>query len=142
MYKYYKRFDQKKFEAELKLKLNLQTNLNYSAFHEVYLELLNKIAPVKVKVLRFSSNLFMTKSFRKAIMLRSRLKNNFNKKVLMKTRVIIRSKGIFVLNYSARPNKYILVILILKLFLTIYHESLQRIKLANFYSKSSLKNQF
>ena len=142
MYKYYKRFDQKKFEAELKLKLNLQTNLNYSAFHEVYLELLNKIAPVKVKVLRFSSNLFMTKSFRKAIMLRSRLKNNFNKKVLMKTRVIIRSKGIFVLNYSARPNKYILVILILKLFLTIYHESLQRIKLANFYSKSSLKNLF
>ena len=43
----------------------------YSSFH--------KIAPVKVKVLRFNNNGFMTKSLRKAIMLRSRLKNNFNK---------------------------------------------------------------
>ena len=40
---------------------------------------LDKIAPVKVKVLRFNNNAFMTKSLRKAIMLRSRLKNNLNK---------------------------------------------------------------
>ena len=60
----------------------------------------------------------MTKSLRKAIMLRSRLKNNFNKKGLMKTGTIIRSKGIFVLNYSARPKKNILVILMSKVFLT------------------------
>ena len=75
-----KRFDQKKFETELKLKLNSQTNLSYSAFQAVFLEILNKIAPVKVKFLRFNNNGFMTKSLRKAIMLRSRLKNNFNKK--------------------------------------------------------------
>ena len=75
-----KRFDQTKFETELKLKLNSQTNLSYSAFQAVVLEILNKIAPVKVKVLRFNNNAFMTKSLRKAIMLRSRLKNNFNKK--------------------------------------------------------------
>ena len=75
----YKRLDQKKFETELKLKLNSQTNLSYSTFQAVFLETLNKIAPVKVKVLRFNNNAFMTKSLRKAIMLRSRLKNNFNK---------------------------------------------------------------
>ena len=45
----------------------------------MFLEILNKIAPVKVKVLRFNNNAFMTKSLRKAIMLRSRLKNNLNK---------------------------------------------------------------
>ena len=78
-YRDYKRFDQKKFETELKLKLNSQTNLSYSTFQAVFLEILNKIAPVKVKVLRFNNNAFMTKSLRKAIMLRSRLKNNFNK---------------------------------------------------------------
>ena len=78
-YKDYKRFDQKKFETELKLKLNSQTNLSYSSFQAVFLEIFNKIAPVKAKVLRFNSNAFMTKSLRKAIMLRSRLKNNFNK---------------------------------------------------------------
>ena len=78
-YRACKRFDQKKFEIELKLKLNSQTNLSYSTFQAVFLEVLNKIAPVKVKVLRFNNNVFMTKSLRKAIMLRSRLKNNFNK---------------------------------------------------------------
>ena len=78
-YRDYKRFDQKKFETELKLKLNSQTNLSYSTFQAVFLEILNKIAPVKVKVLRFNNNDFMTKFLRKAKMLRSRLKNNFNK---------------------------------------------------------------
>ena len=78
-YRDYKRFDQKKFETELKLKLNSQTNLSYSTFQAVFLEILNKIAPVKVKVLWFNNNAFMTKSLRKAIMLRSKLKNNFNK---------------------------------------------------------------
>ena len=78
-YRDYKRFDQKKFETELKIKLNSQTNLSYSTFQAVFLEIWNKIAPVKVKVLRFNSDAFMTKSLRKAIMLRSRLKNNLNK---------------------------------------------------------------
>ena len=36
-------------------------------------------------------------------MLRSRIKNNFNKQSLMKTETIIRSKEIFVLDYSTRP---------------------------------------
>ena len=115
-YRDYKRFDQKKFETELKLKLNSQTNLSYFTFQAVFLEILNKIAPVEIKVLRFYNNAFMTKSLRKAIMLRSKLKNNFNKG-LMKTGTIIRSKGIFVLNYSTRPNKYVLVILMSKVFL-------------------------
>ena len=78
-YRDYKRFYPKKFETELKLKSNSQTNLSYSTFQAVLLEILNKIAPVKVKVLRFNNNAFMTKSLRKAIMLRSNLKNNFNK---------------------------------------------------------------
>ena len=101
-----KRFDQKKFETELKLKLNSQTNF------------LNKIAPVKVKVIRFNNYAFMAKSLRKAIMLRSRLKNNFNKKRSDENWAIIRSRGIFVLNYSARRRKNILVILMSKVFLT------------------------
>ena len=78
-YRDYKRFDQKKFETELKLKLNSQANLSY-AIKAVFLEILNKITPVKVKVLRFNNNAFMSKFLRKAIMRRSRLENNFNKK--------------------------------------------------------------
>ena len=41
-YRAFKRFDQKKFEIELKLKLNSQTNLSYSTFQVVFLEILNK----------------------------------------------------------------------------------------------------
>ena len=51
-----------------------------STFQAVLLEVLNKIAPVKVKVLHSNNNAFMTESLRKAIMLRSRLKNSFIKK--------------------------------------------------------------
>ena len=40
------------------------------------------------------------------------------KKDLMKTGIIIRSKGIFVLNYSVKPKKNVLVILVSKVFLT------------------------
>ena len=79
-YRDYKRFDQKKFETELKLKLNSQTNLSYFTFQAVFLEILNKITSLKVKILRFKNSAFMTNSLRKAIMLRSRLKNNFNKR--------------------------------------------------------------
>ena len=73
LYRDYKRFEQKKFEIELKFKLNSQINLSYSTFQAVFLKILNKIAPVKGKVLRFNNNAFITKS------LRSRLKNNLNK---------------------------------------------------------------
>ena len=59
-YRDYKRFDQKKFEIELKLRLNSQTNLSYSTFQAVFLEILNETAPVKVKVLRFNNNAIMT----------------------------------------------------------------------------------
>ena len=57
-YRDYKRFDQRKFETDLKLKLNLQANLNYSTFQAVFPEILNKITPVKVKVLCFNNNPF------------------------------------------------------------------------------------
>ena len=41
-YRDYKRFEQKKFETELKLKLNSQANLSYSTFQAVFLEILKK----------------------------------------------------------------------------------------------------
>ena len=38
-YRDYNRFDQKKLETELKLKLNLQKKLNYPIFQELYREI-------------------------------------------------------------------------------------------------------
>ena len=87
-----------KFGTELKFKLNSQTSLNYSTFQAVFLKISKKISPVKVKVLHINNNAFMTKSLRKTIIFRSKLKNNFSKKGLMKSEIIIKSKEIFVLN--------------------------------------------
>ena len=60
----------------------------------------------------------MNKSLRKAIMLNPDSKIISTNKSLVKTGTVIRSKGIFVLNYSARRKKNILVILTSKVFLT------------------------
>ena len=51
-YRDYKRFDPKEFETELKLKFANKLKLLYLSYQAVFLEILNKIAPVKVKVLR------------------------------------------------------------------------------------------
>ena len=39
---------------------------------------LDKFAPLKEKKIRFDNSIFMTKSLRKAVMLRSQLKRKFN----------------------------------------------------------------
>ena len=114
-YRDYKRFEKKKFETELKLKLNSQKNLSYSTFQAVFLEILNKIAPVKVKVLRFNNNVFMTKSLRKAIMLRSRLKNNFTKQRSDENWGNYKKPRNFCVKFLRQKN--FLVILISKVFL-------------------------
>ena len=62
-----KSFHQKKFETKLKLKFNLQTNVNYSDFQAVFLGFL-------VTVLPFNNNALMTKSLKKAMVHRSGLK--------------------------------------------------------------------
>ena len=46
---------------------------------KVFFKELNKHAPLKKKILRHNNNAFMTKELRKEIMLRSKLKNEFNK---------------------------------------------------------------
>ena len=117
-YRDYKRFDWNKFETELKLKLNPQTNLRYSTSQAVFLEILNKIAPFKVKVLRFNNNVFMTKSLRKAIMLRSRLKNNFNKQRSDENWDNYKKQRNFCVKLRRQAKEKYLVMLMSKVFLT------------------------
>ena len=92
-----RRLDQKKFEAELKLKLNSQENINYCTFQAVFLEILNKIA---------RANVFMTKFLRKQQCLNPGSKMISTRKCLMKTGIIIGSKEIFMLKFKKnRPKK-------------------------------------
>ena len=79
LYRDYKIVDQKKFEDQLRYQLASIKTVNYSQFHEIFLKTLHAIAPIKKKILRFNHNPFMSKALRKAIMVRSKLKNKYNK---------------------------------------------------------------
>ena len=79
LYRDYKLFDQKKFEDQLRSQLASIKAVDYSQFHEIFLKTLDATAPIKKKILRFNHNPFMSKALRKAVMVRSKLKNKYNK---------------------------------------------------------------
>ena len=80
-YRNYKTFNDQLFRMELdkelaKIDLN---NAELVEFHNELLSVLNKNAPIKYKYIRANNSSYMTKSLRKEIMLRSRLRNKFLK---------------------------------------------------------------
>ena len=81
-YRDYKNFDSGKFFEKLQLKLsNLDmSSLDFGSLKICFMELLNKIAPLKTKFLRANHSKFVTKEVSKAIMLRTKLRNKFLKK--------------------------------------------------------------
>ena len=60
-------------------------------FEEEFLSILNKQALLKTKLLRYNNNASMSQELSKSIMLRSKLKNAFNKNGPMKTGVNINT---------------------------------------------------
>ena len=59
------------FNDTLKINLNnIKDNNMYGVFEKTSLEILDKQAPLKTKILRHSNNTFMSKELRKNIMLR------------------------------------------------------------------------
>ena len=76
-YRCYRNFDNKKFEEELQKQLLSVSD--FESFHFAFKVTLNKLAPLKQKLIRNNNQPFMTKTLRKAIMRRSKLRNKFNK---------------------------------------------------------------
>ena len=60
-------------------------------FEEKFLSILNKQALLKTKLLRYNNNTSMSQELSKSIMLRSKLKNAFNKNGPMKNGVNINT---------------------------------------------------
>ena len=81
-YRDYKSFDSRAFNNKLQVSFK-NFDVNNSSFIELktrFMELLNKMAPLKTKHLRANYSKFMTKELGKAIMLRTKLRNQFLKK--------------------------------------------------------------
>ena len=79
LYRDYSSFNLDIFKEDLENSFKNNFITEYSDFENVSLEIFHKHAPIKKKILRFNDNLFMTKSLRKAIMHRSKLKNIYHK---------------------------------------------------------------
>ena len=75
----YKNFDLEHFNIALISDLEKLNDSAYNKFETAFCSVLNKRAPIKVKMLRHNSNSFMTKNLRKGNMRRSKFKNRFNK---------------------------------------------------------------
>ena len=80
-YRNYKNLSQLDFrnEADLFLSGGNIVNISNDEFVSIFMDILNKYAPLKFKYIRANDCPFMTKDLRKAIMLRTKLRNKFNK---------------------------------------------------------------
>ena len=79
-YRSYKKFDNILFRKDLEYNLLcLSEYPRYEEFESIFIEVLNKHAPLKEKFVRANNSPFMNKALTKAIMERSKLKNIFNR---------------------------------------------------------------
>ena len=81
LYRDYKNFTKLVFNKNLASKINATTDnrTNFKQFQQIFLEELEKQAPIKKKIVRANQAPYMTKSLRKAIMTRSGLQNKYHK---------------------------------------------------------------
>ena len=77
----YKRFQNGLFRSELDYELSKLDvcNLEFEHFSKIFIEVLNKHAPLEKKYLTANQGEFITKELNKAIMTRSRLRNKYLK---------------------------------------------------------------
>ena len=79
-YRSYRNFNHENFSNELENNLSLlDSDATYDSFESIFIELINKHAPMKKKFLRANNSPFMNKILSKAFMNRSKLKNKFHK---------------------------------------------------------------
>ena len=77
-YRDYKKFDDEHFKRDLRTSLSNGCH-DYREFEEIFLNILQKHAPLKKKLIRENQVSYMTKTLRKAIMRRSQLETKYHK---------------------------------------------------------------
>ena len=73
IYRHFKKFNEEDFNQEFHGKLSTELVDNYSSVENVFIDILNRHAPIKKKVIRASHAPNVTKALRKAIMKRFQL---------------------------------------------------------------------
>ncbi len=80
-YRNYKYFNRDIFRQDLALSISQisNTQFDYSNFENIFMNILNKHAPLKQKYIRANESCFMNKTLKKAVMQRTKLKNKYLK---------------------------------------------------------------
>ena len=102
-YRCYKKFNEDLFLSDLKSSL-LNIN-NYTSFQKQFLHILQVHAPLKEKSIRGNNKPHVTKTLRKAIMLRSRLKNKANKSKLPDDILLFKKQRNLVVSLNRKEKK-------------------------------------
>ena len=101
----YKYFDRTKFENNLHEKLSEGIS-NYKSFETTFIEVLNKHAPLRKKLLRANHAPYITKTLRKAIMRRSQLETKYLKTKTQTDLKLKKNKNFCSKLYKRERRKY------------------------------------
>ena len=115
----YKKFNFSDFDDELKTIFSRNTVGSCYQFNEIFLNVLDKHAPTKRKLLRANHSSDISKQLRKAIMRRSHLEKVYYKNKLEKALKHIRNRKTFAVECIKRKGNGFSITLIRLLLLTI-----------------------
>ena len=101
----YKKFDNVLFKVDIENDFRNLTDLTYTSLEEIFLKTLGYCVSIKNKILQTNENTFMSKAFRKAIIMRSRIKHLYLKNKTDRNWSTIKNKGIFVQISSIRLKR-------------------------------------
>ena len=106
-YKDYRKFRNVEFRAELDNEISEFdiSNMEYQHFVNIFIEILNKHAPMKQKYLRANQGRFMTKDLHKTIMKRTRLRNKLLSNWAEMFREEYKKQRDFCVNLLKKANK-------------------------------------
>ena len=104
-YRNYRNFDQEKFKEQLK-RILYEKNINeYRDFENIFLEILEKHAPIKKKFIRANHAPYMTKVLRKAMMKRSELETKFYRSKTLSDKIAYKKQKNFVSKLYKKEKK-------------------------------------
>ena len=103
----YKRFQNDLLRSELDYELSklYVCNLQLEHFLNIFIEILNKHAPIEKKYLRANQGEFMSKELNKAIMTRSRLRNKYLKEKSADSKIAYDKQRNYCVNLLRRTKK-------------------------------------
>ena len=91
----YTNFDNSNFKAELRSEIELNQISDYNNFENVFLQVLEKHAPLKKKLIRANEAPYITKTLRKAILRRSQLENKYRKQRTRENKTLYKKQKNF-----------------------------------------------